>query len=69
MATRRRSQGLGGIDTDVAEILRCPESGWRYRRVSPVELCCLDGRDDEPEAEVGDVASRRQRRPQPLCHR
>ena len=36
------------VDTDISDILRCPESGWRYRRVSAVELCCLDWHEDEP---------------------
>ncbi len=26
----------------------CPQSGWRYREVSPGVLCCLDWPEDEP---------------------
>lgn len=36
------------VDTDVEGILRCPQSGWRYRMVSPVELRCLDWSDEQP---------------------
>jgi UDP-2-acetamido-3-amino-2,3-dideoxy-glucuronate N-acetyltransferase len=34
-------------DADAQGILRCPESGWRYRINSPAELRCLDWREDE----------------------
>jgi UDP-2-acetamido-3-amino-2,3-dideoxy-glucuronate N-acetyltransferase len=49
-----RQQGWVGrhgftlVNGDVEGILRCPQSGWRYRLVSPAELRCLDWSDDQP---------------------
>lgn len=35
-------------DPDAEGIMRCPESGWRYREVAPGELRCLDWDEDAP---------------------
>jgi UDP-2-acetamido-3-amino-2,3-dideoxy-glucuronate N-acetyltransferase len=40
------------IDADAEGVLRCPESGWRYRRNSAGEMRCLDWREDEPLPET-----------------
>jgi UDP-2-acetamido-3-amino-2,3-dideoxy-glucuronate N-acetyltransferase len=33
---------------DAEAIMRCPESGWRYREVAPGQLRCLDWDEDKP---------------------
>lgn len=33
---------------DADGIMRCPESGWRYREVEPCQLRCLDWDEDAP---------------------
>jgi UDP-2-acetamido-3-amino-2,3-dideoxy-glucuronate N-acetyltransferase len=35
------------VVTEPDGIMRCPESGWRYRLISPAELRCLDQLEDE----------------------
>lgn len=42
----RHGQRLGPPDTE--DIMRCPESGWRYREGQPAVLSCLDWPEDTP---------------------
>lgn len=35
-------------DPDAQGVMRCPESGWRYREESPGVVCCLDWPEDAP---------------------
>jgi UDP-2-acetamido-3-amino-2,3-dideoxy-glucuronate N-acetyltransferase len=35
------------IEAGAPDVMRCPESGWRYRQVSPTELRCLDWPEDQ----------------------
>ena len=33
-------------EPDASEIMRCPESGWRYQQIEPGVLHCLDWPED-----------------------
>jgi hypothetical protein len=50
---------------DVEGLMRCPESGWRYREAQPGVVACLDWPEDESLDMVspcGDVRYRLARR-------
>ncbi len=36
------------VSTDDKSVLRCPETGWRYREAEPGVVRCLDWPEDEP---------------------
>jgi UDP-2-acetamido-3-amino-2,3-dideoxy-glucuronate N-acetyltransferase len=42
----RHGHRLGAADQE--GVMRCPESGWRYREVQPGVLRCLDWPEDDP---------------------
>ena len=46
---------------DEEGVMRCPESGWRYREVAPGTLRCLDWDENEPLPSDGLSAERSER--------
>ena len=57
----RHGQRLAAPDED--GVMRCPESGWRYREVVPGVLRCLDWDEDEPLPAAPLVTMGREARP------